>query len=212
MEDGFHATVECMKAKALQEAIREVWRLPQENKFVKSGTDWLMLLLDGSNEEEKTHTLYTLWRAWHLRNEMIQGNEFSSIVVSVNFLMNYEECTLPARQQADDVKDKGPMFVVSSAPQQLNDQQDIKWQFPPEGVAKMNVDAGFRQDTGEASVGIIIRDCRGLVLFAACKRLPRCNFATQAEAMACLEGVRMATEWVHMPIILDQTMVTLYLI
>lgn len=69
-----------------------------------------------------------------------------------------------------------------------------KWQPPPEGFAKMNVDVGYRHDTGEASTGIIFRDCRGLVLLAACKKIPRCTFATQAEALACLEGVQLATE------------------
>ncbi len=94
-EDGFHATVECTKAKALRKVLRDVWRLPLENKFVKTGPDWLLLLLDESNEIERAHTLYMLWRAWHLRNEMMHGSENSPIAASVNFLANYEGCMLP---------------------------------------------------------------------------------------------------------------------
>lgn len=55
-EDGFHATVECTKAKALREAIREVWRLPPENKLARTGQDWLLLFLDGADEVERAHT------------------------------------------------------------------------------------------------------------------------------------------------------------
>uniref|UniRef100_A0A0E0JQ38 RNase H type-1 domain-containing protein n=1 Tax=Oryza punctata TaxID=4537 RepID=A0A0E0JQ38_ORYPU len=52
-----------------------------------------------------------------------------------------------------------------------------------DGYAKVNVNAAFIEDTGEASAGIIVRDCRGLV-----------------EALACLEGLRVAMEWIHMPL------------
>ncbi len=50
------------------------------------------------------------WRAWHLRNEMVHGADSSPIAVSINFLVNYEACLLPVRQQIDDKKGKRPMF------------------------------------------------------------------------------------------------------
>lgn len=65
------------------------------------------------------------------------------------------------------------------------------------------MDAGFIEDTGVSTAGIIIRDCRGLVLLAAQKTLKSCATAVQAEALACLEGLRAAMEWIHMPIILE---------
>lgn len=43
-------------------------------------------------------------------------------------------------------------------------------------------------------------DCRGLVLLAAHKTLHCCGSAVQTEALAYLEGIKMAAEWIHMPI------------
>lgn len=45
----------------------------------------------------------------------------------------------------------------------------------------MNADVGFREEAGEASTGIIVRDYRGLVLFVAHKALHHCGEAVQAE-------------------------------
>jgi ribonuclease HI len=95
------------------------------------------------------------------------------------------------------------MFEEPPARAEINAAQKMKWEPPPEGVAKINVDAGFNKEMGDACAGIIVRDCRGLVLLAACKKLPRCSSATQAEALACLEGVQLAANWVQMPIILE---------
>nr|ABB47654.2 hypothetical protein LOC_Os10g29450 [Oryza sativa Japonica Group] len=134
---------------------------------------------------------------------MVHGADSNPIAVSINFLVNYEACLLPVRQQIDDKKGKRPMSEELTEKVHANAVQIAKWEPPPEGVAKVNIDAGFRKETGDACAGIIVRDCRGLVLLAACKKLPRCSSATQAEALACLEGVRLATNWIHMPIILE---------
>jgi hypothetical protein len=45
------------------------------------------------------------------------------------------------RQQPDDVKGKGPMFVETYIQQQLNEKQVAN---STKGVAKLNVDAGFK--------------------------------------------------------------------
>lgn len=52
-DDGHHAAVGCTKARALREALRKVWSLPEEDLFKYSGPDWLLLLLDRVNEDMK---------------------------------------------------------------------------------------------------------------------------------------------------------------
>ena len=47
------------------------------------------------------------------------------------------------------------------------------------------------------------QSCRGLILLAACKTLHRCGSVAQAEALACLEGILLEIERVHMPTILE---------
>lgn len=63
VEDGFHATVECTKARALREGMREIWKLPGEECFARTGPDWLLVLLDASDDAMRAHVLYLLWRS-----------------------------------------------------------------------------------------------------------------------------------------------------
>lgn len=53
----------------------------------------------------------------------------------------------------------------------------------------MNADVGFREEAGEASTGIIVRDYRGLVLFVAHKALHHCREAVQAEVFGVNSSV-----------------------
>lgn len=162
-ETGFHATVECTLAKPLRASLREHWTLPDESLFSMTGPDWLLVLLDRLSSEKKAQVLYLLWRAWYIRNEVVHGKGNVPITDSVRFLINYDNLQLPARKHMEDIKGKGPMFQDPGQKEQtcqLNAEKE-KWSCPPDGSAKLNVDAAYRTETGEASAGIIIRDCRG---------------------------------------------------
>ena len=95
------------------------------------------------------------------------------------------------------------MYSEAQTESHKAEKQTNKCTAPPEGSAKINVDARFCAETRDASVGVIISDCRGLILLDACQTLHRCSSVAQAEALACLEGIRLAIEWVHMPAILE---------
>ncbi|RLM75306.1 hypothetical protein C2845_PM15G03980 [Panicum miliaceum] len=56
------------------------------------------------------------------------------------------------------------------------------WEPPPTGWIKINVDGVFVSQTGEAGIGVIARDSE------------RCQDAAEAEAQACAEGLRLATQ------------------
>lgn len=174
-ESGFHATVECTKSKALRDTLRKFWSLPDEKEFVMSGPDWLLVLLESLNSNDKAHVMYLLWRAWFLRNDSIHGVGAAKVYDSALFLVNYENKLLPVRQTSDDTKGKGKMFADRRGEEQIKEKQTCKWECPPEGFAKINVDAVFLEESGLSSVGIIVRDCRGLILLAAHKTLHRYN-------------------------------------
>jgi hypothetical protein len=59
---------------------------------------------------------------------------------------------------------------------------------------KLNTDAEFCRDTGAASAGIVMRDHAGLVPVTAWKTLRRCGSPEEAEAEACLQGIRLVEE------------------
>jgi ribonuclease HI len=75
----------------------------------------------------------------------------------------------------------------------------VKLNTPPRGWVKLNTDAAFCHETGAAGTGIIIRDAEGSVLLAAWRALRGCGSPEQAEAEACLEGLRLTAEWIRQP-------------
>nr|CAB3461651.1 unnamed protein product [Digitaria exilis] len=48
---------------------------------------------------------------------------------------------------------------------------------------------------GAAGAGVVARDSSGKIIFTAWRSLRRCSDAAEAEALACVEGIRLAVEW-----------------
>jgi hypothetical protein len=91
-ESGYHARVRCTKARVLRLELGKHWSIPLEAKFVYTGPDWLLILLSQHNADVKAKILLMLWRAWHLRNDMVHGQGSGSIVGSALFLGNFAKC------------------------------------------------------------------------------------------------------------------------
>ncbi|KAF8648318.1 hypothetical protein HU200_064899 [Digitaria exilis] len=77
------------------------------------------------------------------------------------------------------------------------------WEAPPEGWIKVNVDGSFVLQIGEAGAGIVARNSEGKVLFTAWHELLRCSDAAEAEANACMLGLRLAARWTPGRVILE---------
>jgi ribonuclease HI len=65
------------------------------------------------------------------------------------------------------------------------------------------MDGAFMKETGKAAVGVIIRNAIGIPLMTAWRLLTHCLDAEEAEALACLEGIRMAGRWPETEMILE---------
>jgi hypothetical protein len=59
-ENSFHATVSCTKARALREKMRDYWDLPPETMLRYTGKDWLLILLDRCNTNQRAGVLLVL--------------------------------------------------------------------------------------------------------------------------------------------------------
>jgi hypothetical protein len=68
-ESSCHAA--CTKSKALRQEMRKIWDIPNENSFKFTGPDWLLILLDGINNEKRGLIVMLLCRCWHLRNDAV---------------------------------------------------------------------------------------------------------------------------------------------
>ncbi|KQK14383.2 hypothetical protein BRADI_1g15868v3 [Brachypodium distachyon] len=124
-EDGYHAVMNCTKARALRDSVRLVWSLPPDAALRRTGPDWVLLLLSQVDEDCRSKLLFLWWRAWHLRNDVIFAKGDASVSASAQFLFGYANSLL-------SLKDK------IKAP-------DLK------GWVKLNVDASFIPASGLAA-------------------------------------------------------------
>lgn len=52
--------------------MREVWiMLPSDSKLIDTGVDWLQVLLHTCQGDTRAKILLSLWKAWHLRDDVI---------------------------------------------------------------------------------------------------------------------------------------------
>jgi hypothetical protein len=140
-----------------------------------------------------------LWRSWHLRNDIIHGNGKETIHRSAAFLLGYDNF----------LHDPGECNSVNTGSVSHHTQKDLlsnnlsldttrekkaPWSPPKADEIKMNVDAAFCADTGEAAAGVVFRNHSGEPIAAASSVLEGCNDAEEAEAIAVLTGMNLAVQ------------------
>ncbi|RLN15823.1 hypothetical protein C2845_PM02G17800 [Panicum miliaceum] len=192
-ETSYHATVTCPWARNLRLAMREHWRLPEE-QFQYTGPDWLLLLLDRCSAAERDLTKLLLWKTWSVDNNITHQSGPMSIPEAVHAL-----CAMQATL-ADILSGDAPVAGKGKLPCSSSDNRKqtsagskelgrTAWEPPPAGWTKVNVDGSFVSQSGEAGIGIIARDCKRQVIFMAWCVQFRCHDALEAEAQACLKLV-----------------------
>jgi ribonuclease HI len=77
------------------------------------------------------------------------------------------------------------------------------WKPPMTGRVKLNIDAGFYRNSGHASSDIVVRDHTGFVLLTAWRIIRRCGSLEEAEAEACLQGIRLVEERIKQPTVIE---------
>lgn len=190
VENAHHATVACTKSKALRHAVRQVWDLPDEADFRFSGRDWLQHLQAKSDINMRSKILLLLWRAWHLRNDIIHQEGKASVSSSVIYLQALQRDLSTPKNSYEDAKGKGALVQCQASTREPAAAFSL-WSAPPPGWVKLNTDGSLPPNSTTGGAGAVARDCTGKVLFAACTSLYNCTDAEEAEARAALWGLNL---------------------
>jgi hypothetical protein len=67
-EDGYDATMSCMKEKYLREGLSNVCNLPPEPNHIFTRSGWVVFMLDKLNKGMRNKMMFLWWRAWHHRD------------------------------------------------------------------------------------------------------------------------------------------------
>ena len=149
--------------------------------------------------------LKLLWRIWHVRNELTHNKPIIPVEASKKFLCSYMESLLLIKQHQEVDVLKGKQAVIFSGQAshkgaRTTPVEIVNWIPPSCGVAKLNIDGSFVQADGTAGASMILRDHKGMVIYAVCRSLWNCSGALEAELAACDEGLRLALHWTQLPL------------
>jgi hypothetical protein len=208
-ETGWHTVVQCTKARALCQELRQFWVLPDENQLKHSGPDWLLLLFDFLDDRTRARTLLLFWCAWRPRNDAVHAQGKANVKGSTMFLISYAESLDMASSSAtalENVKGKEPVHgqdlldKEAKAADQRKRKNRSLWQRPDQGWVKINTNGGFCPQTQTTSTGVVARDREGNIILTDWRSLSHCDSLEEAEAKACLDRVRLVVEWVCQPV------------
>jgi hypothetical protein len=161
--------------------------MPKDELLKNIGTEWLLHLLHSIPDEQRMTILMMCWCIWHAHNEITHEKPCPPIEGSRRFLVSYRNSLLMIKKYPDADLVKGKMSSGwDEDPQYKKTRKEPKnnprWTPPIPGEANLNVDGAFANDGG--SIGMILRDHLGEVIFIACRHLPHCRDATDAEMRA----------------------------
>ena len=77
---------------------------------------------------------------------------------------------------------------------------NIPWPNPSQGWVALSVNCSYAAHDGKAGTGMILRDNNGKMIFAAYRRLFRCNDALETKIQVMMEGLSLALERSSLPI------------
>ena len=70
-------------------------------------------------------------------------------------------------------------------------KEEVKWRKPEKGWIKINCDGGFKAETRNAGIGVVVRNEEGILIDGCCGTVKADN-ALLTEAMAVRERVKLA--------------------
>jgi hypothetical protein len=205
--------VSCTKARALWKEMRQRWLLPDDKQLSLTGPDWLLILLPSFNRQQKAKVLLLMWRAWFLRSNIIFLSGLETVTGSARFLLSYSETLIGLRKGSNNRgNNKGKNLIDEYDRRETaakGGHEKVRWEGPQRAWVKLNTDASFCMSQATTSIGAVIRDHEGLVLLTAWNTLRLCASPEEAEAIACLDGLRLATEWIRQPTVVESDCQTL---
>jgi ribonuclease HI len=207
-ESVAHALFRCPHAYQLWSAMREVWHLPGDSEVQFHSPTWFRSLILSIPESMLDALLLVSWRAWYARNEITHDKLLPTIEASRRFLCRYVSTLRGVKEASVDevIKGKQPLVLTGASieyPRHPGAPPDKKWDAPPLGLVKLNIDGSFKLEDGTAGTGMVLRDHKGDIIFSACRQLIRCDDALEAELEACKEGLQLALEWSQLQILVE---------
>ncbi|XP_041015076.1 uncharacterized protein LOC121257859 [Juglans microcarpa x Juglans regia] len=170
-EDISHAMLTCSSNYSLWQKF-----LPMLQNFQSSLTfiDTVRMVMMQGSEAKLTMFSILCWSLWYRRNQLQMGNNLIQHVQAAKHALSI--CKTFNDVQITTTKD---LLKVS------------KWQAPPDGYLKINVNGTIFANLRKAGVGIVLWDMSGRIVIAASKNEDEVDEAAIIESIAILRGLQL---------------------
>ncbi|XP_019158174.1 PREDICTED: uncharacterized protein LOC109154890 [Ipomoea nil] len=158
---------------------RHVWNisgLPITNIVVNSFPEWLTIVLTMFTEDQSAAVVALFYRLWRCRNSAVWDGTLPRPTAA------WRQATAALHSYQQVVRRGSASLTAATA--------DGSGGSTP----RCYVDAGYREDTGEATYGIVLLSPEGSFLAAKNGRLSNCLSPFMAEALACKEALSWLLE------------------
>ncbi|PRQ45142.1 putative ribonuclease H-like domain, reverse transcriptase zinc-binding domain-containing protein [Rosa chinensis] len=170
-ESSLHVFKEC-------DALQCFWRLgPLKLKAKEQAAgdlkNWLFDVLDMLNSNQVDFFFMALWSVWTERNKIVWNDGCFQPMHMIQWCTSSLE-EFQKYHQKVACKKKRPL---------------TKWQCPPRGRLKINIDGAFQVDSGVGGIGVVVRDDLGTGIAAIARPFLHAHSAINMEAEACRAGL-----------------------
>ena len=177
-----HSLIECHQARC-------VWALQSEEivDFISStqqqdARGWLHEAMNSLSHDVLVKMVVTMWAIWYAKRKIIHENNYQSPLSThcfvERFLADLAE-SKPVQKEWKPAQAKQPGWIP-----------------PPPGFGKINVDAALAKNTTKFTMAAVARDEAGNFLGASALVMEGITDPEMAEAMACREGMALASDLV----------------
>lgn len=143
---------------------------------------WLFMLMDSLSHDLFVKLSVTLWALWAARRKAIHEGIFQSPQTIYNIITRFIE-------ELEVLKEHQPPPQVGTVTSAVTG----KAKAPPQGHAKINVDAGVRQGS-RGTAAAVCRDSTGAYLGRSVLVIGGLDDPASLEAIACREGIALAAD------------------
>ncbi|XP_024196188.1 uncharacterized protein LOC112199393 [Rosa chinensis] len=169
------------------EAIRLFWHngplhLSAMDHPATNFSEWVWTMMDELDSEKRCLFFMSLWTLWSERNKVVwQEAVFDPIFATkwmVKYLVDFQRCHCKP-----SVKKK---------------RLPTKWECPPRGRLKINVDGAFRVVDGNGGIGVVARNDEGVGVAAIARPIVHAHSAFNMEVDASRAGLLLGIYQAYM--------------
>ncbi|XP_062028713.1 uncharacterized protein LOC133744661 [Rosa rugosa] len=135
--------------------------------------DWVLDMIDSLSGDQRDFFFMGLWAIWKERNKLVWNDDHFQPMHMIQW----------ATQMLEDFQKYHPKAVRKQR------RPLTKWQNPPSGRLKINVDGAFRAEEGSGGIGVVVRNDAGMGIAALARTFLHAHSVLNMEAEACRAGL-----------------------